>query len=559
MDLSSNHEIDVSKAAKSLFKEWKIVCTCIGAGGLMSLLYIFNSKPVYQAEFRIILDTSRDIPLSLLLSESNDKSSILEFVQSSRSDSIENEIEILNSQSVLMPVFKYYKKSIDLDSKSTDSLHFDNWVSSVVIEKNGGTSVLNVRFNTTSKELAVPVAKLISETYQNYSYRGRQKEISSLSRYLKDQINIANEKYLLSSRKSLEYGYTNCTSILGESSSIDTTKYSDNCRNYYRINNDINRAKILLRLEELNLRIKETKKSSNDSVHYGSDLLNSDGSSIYKNVDLIEEKIAGLSSSLNPNKQLITEYTRQRAALVSYINNQILSRLENEVDIARSKLESLDNQKEIMINYWELKQEAIRDEANLISLENQLNQVQLEQARSTKPWQLISLPRLINRPISPVKERILGIGLFLGTLTGAAIALWRRRNDNYIYSILELSELLNCTVIDIPCQKQREKSSYINQLSVAAVMCKGAKRVAIYSPEISDRFDLTELTNDFSRTLGKEFILITTNSITELISYDKRFVFAKSGQIRHKDIMIMNQQLSMLSIKLDGSFFLSHS
>ena len=152
-------------------KEWKIVCGCIGAGGFLSLLHIFNSTPVYQSVFKIVLDKGRDNALPALLSESGDLTSLLGIVKTSRGDSINNEIAILNSPSVLMPVFEYYKEAAGLNSKGTSSIQFENWVSSVVIEKEKGTSVLDVRFNTTYKELAVPVANLISKTYQEYSNR----------------------------------------------------------------------------------------------------------------------------------------------------------------------------------------------------------------------------------------------------------------------------------------------------------------------------------------------------------------------------------------------------
>ena len=118
-----------------------------------------------------------------------------------------------------------------------------------------------------------------------------------------------------------------------------------------------------------------------------------------------------MSSRLFPDDPLILNYTRQKQALISYINDQIVLRLEGEIDIANSKLEALERPRDVIMKHREFTQEALRDEKTLVSLQNQLNQIRLEQARSPEPWELISLPRLLNKPVSPIKERVLGVGL----------------------------------------------------------------------------------------------------------------------------------------------------
>ena len=156
-------------------------------------------------------------------------------------------------------------------------------------------------------------------------------------------------------------------------------------------------------------------------------------------------------------------------------------RLEGEIDIANSKLDALERPRDVIMKHRELTQEALRDEETLVGLQNQLNQVRLEQARSPDPWELISLPRLLNRPVSPIKERILGIGLILGALTGASIALWKRKDDNYIYSMLELSEHLNSLVIEIHDSKKQGNSDYLKQLNVATLMCESKECRHLYT------------------------------------------------------------------------------
>ena len=84
------------------------------------------------------------------------------------------------------------------------------------------------------------------------------------------------------------------------------------------------------------------KKAGNSSVYYASELFDSDKSAVYEKLGLIEQKIAELSSRLFPDDPLILNYERQKQALIAYINEQIVLRLEGEIDIANSKLDALE-------------------------------------------------------------------------------------------------------------------------------------------------------------------------------------------------------------------------
>jgi len=59
-----------------------------------------------------------------------------------------------------------------------------------------------------------------------------------------------------------------------------------------------------------------------------------------------------------------------------------------------------------------LLREAARDEKILISLENQLRIIQLEETKLEDPWELIIQPVLLNSPVAPSKRLFGLIGLF---------------------------------------------------------------------------------------------------------------------------------------------------
>ena len=71
--------------------------------------------------------------------------------------------------------------------------------------------------------------------------------------------------------------------------------------------------------------------------------------------------------------------------------------------------------REILLNYKELKRKAIRDSAALTTIESELLALQIQKAQERQPWELISTPTLLDNPIAPRKKRIVALG-FLGGL-----------------------------------------------------------------------------------------------------------------------------------------------
>ena len=85
--------------------------------------------------------------------------------------------------------------------------------------------------------------------------------------------------------------------------------------------------------------------------------------------------------------------------------------------------------------------------ATLDLLERSLMSLELEQARQTDPWELISTPTLLAMPVEPKKARIVALGLFAGLIAGSGVALFVDRRTGLIYSEDELKSLLPCPLI----------------------------------------------------------------------------------------------------------------
>ena len=88
----------------------------------------------------------------------------------------------------------------------------------------------------------------------------------------------------------------------------------------------------------------------------------------------------------------------------------------------------------------------------MVTLENQLKQFQLEQARATSPWELISTPTLLDNPVSPRKGRTLALGLLAGLVLGSGGALISDRRSGRVFSSDELSRELPAPLLErLPC------------------------------------------------------------------------------------------------------------
>ena len=310
-------------------------------------------------------------------------------------------------------------------------MRFQDWAkSAITAEEEKGTYVLNVEFRDTDQKLVLPITKMISEAYQSYSKRGRARELSNVIDYLKSQIAVIKPQADASSRAALDYGYSNGLGLLdglplagnvaGAGVSQDGSGYSSSAR-VTGTGGSVEAARTAAqqKVMALQVQIKEATRASSGSLYSASQLASlTDKSSTFDKLTIVETRLAEYRSRFKDNDPLIQKLERQRISLVSYLNRQTIALLKGELDFAKANLQALDRPKEVVSRHRELTQQALRDEATLVTLLNQLKQFELEQARDTSPWELISAPTLLDNPVSPRHRRTLAIGLLAGVVLG---------------------------------------------------------------------------------------------------------------------------------------------
>ena len=89
--------------------------------------------------------------------------------------------------------------------------------------------------------------------------------------------------------------------------------------------------------------------------------------------------------------------------------------------------------KGVILKYKELIRKAARDEVTLVRLENDLRMIQLQQAKKSDPWQLITQPTLLKNHVAPSKRIIVLLGSLTGFFISILISFFRENNQSFFF------------------------------------------------------------------------------------------------------------------------------
>ena len=202
--VEDNDDINISEFLVFVKRNLKLISSISIISIIIGLIHAYSAKKIWQGEFQIVLNSEKDNSSSILdnLGEIN-----LPINLSLESNNLKTEVGILESPLVLDEVFKFVKKNdtINNDGKPSN-LVFKKWKnSSLNIELEKGTSILNLEYRDSNKDIILPVLNKISESYQEYSGRKRLRDIELGKKYFKEQIAIFNQKSLESYRKAQQF------------------------------------------------------------------------------------------------------------------------------------------------------------------------------------------------------------------------------------------------------------------------------------------------------------------------------------------------------------------
>ena len=181
-------------------------------------------KKTWEGNFKIVLDNV-DGGNSLLDSGQRSLVDTLLGSQIDMNNNLKTEVVILESPSVLKPVFKFAKRLKSDPGENVESWRYEKWVDKKLnINLKKGTSVLKISYRDSNKNHILPILDMMSKTYQDYSKSERDNNIKKGIKYANEQLANFKEKSKISNRNvdfyELEYGINKGTKYPGNVSAL---------------------------------------------------------------------------------------------------------------------------------------------------------------------------------------------------------------------------------------------------------------------------------------------------------------------------------------------------
>ena len=169
--LHAEDEIDLRQVAGALIRRWAWIVSGTAVGLTLSGHYVLTTKPVYQAEFQIVLSQAESQTGVASLFSQNPGLAALTGLGNSGGNTIATEVQILNSPSVLRPVFDAVKarKSPEVAM----GLRFQSWARSAISAEAERAPRFEVQYRDTDKKLVLPITRMIQGLSKLFQPRPR--------------------------------------------------------------------------------------------------------------------------------------------------------------------------------------------------------------------------------------------------------------------------------------------------------------------------------------------------------------------------------------------------
>ena len=437
----ADDEINLGQLAASLRRRWRLIAQVAVTTLLLSAVITLRQKPVWEGEFQIVLadpEKKQGGGAAQLLAQNPALASLIGAGGGGK-DGLETEVKILESPSVLKPVFDFVKTSKQRAGRNVDGLRYANWLKAgLEIKLEKGTSVLNLAYRDTDKPLVLPVIDRISKAYQDYSGRDRERGLVRGVAYLDQQIEVYRSRAVTSLRAAQRFAIEqDLTALKGEGKGDDEVVNS--------LNIEAVRVQAANEIRNINEQLKQLRSLGSDpnSVMFQGLLIPElAAQGLPQRLNAIDNQLAFLRSKFTEREDSIRTLKEERSLLIGLLKTKAFGFLNAKRSDAQARLAAADRPKGVLIRYRELLRVAARDEATLNKLEDERRVLALEQARKPDPWQLISTPTLLDKPVSPSKGRNLALGLLAGLVLGSGAALVAERRSGRVFAIEELQAAL---------------------------------------------------------------------------------------------------------------------
>ena len=504
----SDDEIDLREVAAGLVRQKNFIGAIAIAAALLSSVYAFTRKPVWEGSFQIVLENQSNSSGGRLaqLAAVPMLANLSGLIGGVDNSSLETEVKILESPSVLKPIYDFVKTSKTAAGEDVSQWIYTNWVKgNLSIELIEGTTVLNLTYQDSDRSLVFPVLDRISKAYQEYSNLDNTTSINNALKFAAEQSEILKAKAKDSNRRFDAFKFT--YGISDNAGSINTTQ-----------------------LDKLSSPLPQASQG----------------------IDPLGE-LATIKKELMRRRQFLTDadpsiqrLQKEREAILDYIN-QTGGGL---ISIAGG---SKELNREILFEYKELQRTSMRDSAALTAMESELLTLQIQKAQVRPPWQLISTPTVLEKPVAPHKKRIVALGLLTGLVLGSGAALVRDRSSGLVYSEEELNNLMPCPMIErLPATGRNEWADAADLLA-AGPLSKTPRNMAIALIPIGNipNAQLQAFSKELRRALTGRELLVSTD-LRQTSRCATQLLLTSQGAATRTQLSQLRQKIALQGTPLAG-------
>ena len=562
-----NEDIDIKRVYNFFTRNKFFISSTIFLFFFLTIIFSLFKTKTWQGDFEIVLDTEKNnLPNSL-----NQLNPILgEGIN--RESNLKTQVGILQSKSVLMPIFEFVKNE-KLKNKNNYSYNFDSWRNDFLnISLKDKTSILNIAYRDTSKELIIPVLNKITLAYQDYSGKAKKRNTLLAKNYLEDQIIFYKKKSAKTIKNAQEYaidkdlqtfdlymnmpnlgiGNVNRNAFNRRGGGQNTQNNSFLLSNAGMESIRINASNQIKNIDAMLKKIKNKKDNEFSIYHLKASIPQlSNDSTIASQIDLLDRTLLELKSKYTEKDPALIKYLNKRKLLLKLLEERIIGYLKAEKISQESIIEATKRPKEVILKYKELMRLALRDELTLVNLENELRAVNLEQARIEDPWELISKPTLRLKPVAPRKSIYGLIGILIGLLIGSLISYYREIFTKIVYEKDYLQTNLGIKIIDEFDIKNKIFKNYSIDVFVNEII--NSNKTKFYKfvklGNISES-EVESFINVLSNDKGLEFSLsrsLEQNNDNELL-----IILSRMGSFTMKELESLKIRLELSNKKVIG-------
>tara|TARA_B100000886_G_C20426578_1_gene494420 strand:+ start:8318 stop:9880 length:1563 start_codon:yes stop_codon:yes gene_type:complete len=495
--------IDLSKLFKVLIRKKIFFISIVSTGFFLSILYAKIRAPIWQGQFEIVIDREKS-PDVKNYDQFISNNQLLSSLTGPTANSLQTEVKILESPSILQPVFNFVKEEkLKLKPNKKFNRSYLSWSkNSLKIKLLPETSVLSIKYQDKDKSLIIPVLKKISTEYQKYSFRDNQKSISQGISYLEDQL----EKVKIESDIAI--------SNLQEFSS-----------------------KNLMGNEE-GLPLSSPFLNANSIDGFPYDLQSNERQLLQiKKLRALESKLVEMSAVLTPE-----------SSVIKTLNKKIIAYKQ-----------SLSRPKDVLLEFRNLQRISTLKEKLLIKLEAELAALKLDQAKQTDPWELISTPTLFNNPSGLSSKIIVFIGSSIAILLGGFASIIYERISGKLFEIDQFVKILQIPTLKTLFRSEIKK--WINSIDLISQEIldsnqKGDLALILLS-ENQSSYETKIISDRFKEKLtpSKKKVLLTSN-LMDAKQYFIKIIICSSGKITKNELYQIKEDIDLQNNEIKGLIFI---